>query len=122
MLAGEYCFSKSPMRTWRALHSLGSQGEHLAGEPVAGGVERRALFAGFGARPGRFLRVQAIGAKRASDGARRIGSGELGDASAGRDGSLVGSLFIAAGGFFLVDMDDPLACEGRRRREADRRR
>ena len=91
-----------------SVHSLGSQGEHLAGEPVARGVERRALFAGFGARPGRFLGVQAIGAKAGFGGGRRMGSEDWA-CLAGRDGSLVGSLFIAAGGFFLLDMDNPLA-------------
>ena len=44
-----------------------------AGEPMAGCVERRALFPFLGARPSRFLGVQAIGAKlgfgrRATDG------------------------------------------------------
>ena len=57
-----------------SFHFLGSQSEDPAGESMAGGVERCALFPFLGARPGRFLRVQAIGAKlrfrrRATDGA-----------------------------------------------------
>jgi hypothetical protein len=82
---------------------------------VAGGVERGALLPFLGARPGRFLRVEAIGARRASDGGRRMLVGELGCASLRRDGSL-------AGGFFLVDMVDPLACEHRHQERVDRKR
>src|SRR6478735_7975929 len=37
------------------LHFLGGQSEHLAGESMAGGVERRALLTFLGTRPGRFL-------------------------------------------------------------------
>jgi len=42
-------------------------------------------------------------------------AGELGDLSPERDGSL-------AGGFFLVDMNDPFACEHRRTGQAIRNR
>jgi hypothetical protein len=42
---------------------LSSEREDLAGEPVARSVERRALLAGLGARSGRFLGIQAVGAK-----------------------------------------------------------
>ena len=44
-------------------HLLGSQSEHLAGESMAGGIERCTLLPFLGTRPSRFLRVQAIGAK-----------------------------------------------------------
>jgi hypothetical protein len=42
---------------------LSGECENLAGESVAGGIERGALFAFLGARPNLFLRVHAIGAK-----------------------------------------------------------
>src|SRR6185437_12668233 len=57
---------------------LGSEREDLGGEAVTSGIERGALLPLLGARPGRFLGVQAIGAKArfgggAADGGWRIG-------------------------------------------------
>ena len=52
-----------------------------------------------------FWAFRRLARRRASEGVRRIGSGDLGDASVGRDGSFG----VFAGGFFLVGMDDPLA-------------
>ena len=62
----------------KSFQFLGSEREDLGREAVAGGVERRALLPFLGARSGRFLRVQAIGAKlrfgrRAADGGWQIG-------------------------------------------------
>jgi len=80
---------------------------------VTRGVERGALLPFLGARARRFLRVQPIGAKPRFG--RRMEIGGLGGASMRHDGSV-------AGGFFLVGMDDPLACEDRRQKQTDRRR
>jgi hypothetical protein len=56
---------------------LSSEREDLAGEPVARSIERRALLPFLGARPGRFLRVQAISAKLRFG--RRPADGSWGD-------------------------------------------
>src|SRR6185312_1781109 len=86
----------------KAFQFLWSKGQDLSREAVARGVERGALFPFLGARPGRFLRVQAIGAKpgfgqRAADGGWGIGR------------SFAGARWLACGRILFGRHEDPLA-------------
>lgn len=84
------------MSNWRAFQFLGSEREDLGSQTVAGGVERRALFAFLSAGSGRFLRVQTIRAEAGLGRGRRMVVGGLSGASMRRDGSLAGEFFLEA--------------------------
>jgi hypothetical protein len=75
---------------------FGRERKDLGRQAVAGGVERRPLLASSVRGPVDFCAFRRLARSRASDGARRMGSGEFGGASTGRDGSLAGRFFLVA--------------------------
>src|SRR6185312_5428254 len=117
VLPGRYCFSRSPMRAWSAFISSAVR---VSTWPVSSWrvalSDARCLPSSVRG-PVDFWAFRRLARSWASDGGRRIEVGELRDLWPERDGPLA----VLVAEFFFEGMNDPLACEHRRQRGADRR-
>src|SRR6185437_6243487 len=95
-----------PMRAWRAFIPSPVRVSTWPVSPWRVALSDARCFPSSVRGPVDFCAFRRLARSWASEGGRRTEVGRLGDVSAGRDGWL-------ACGFFLVDMEDPFACEGK---------